>query len=161
MLSLFLWFPYHGSCVIRSLPCRVENGDVSELSRERELLPHTNGGIPLLSRVWSSGAAGFLKCLVLHWVMSLDWFIAFRQAVALKAPCLTRALKWEPLHHQQRLLGGSRSLVEDHAKFLLVFTVSQLPKNLDAVQFIRGGMHIATHIVPLWVLNNLHRLNGD
>ena len=41
------------------------------------------------------------------------------------------------------------SVVEDHAEFLLMFTVSQLPKNLDAVQFINGGIHIAAYTVPL------------
>lgn len=68
------------------------------------------GGIPLLSCIWSSGAVGFLKCLILHWVMSLGWFLTFRQTVVLKAPCLTRALKWELLCDRQWVLGGICSL---------------------------------------------------
>lgn len=39
----------HGSCFIRSLPCRIEKGDVSELRGGQELLPFTKGGTtPLL-----------------------------------------------------------------------------------------------------------------
>lgn len=39
---------------------------VSKLSGEQKLLPHTKRGSHLLSCVWSSGAAGFPDCLVLH-----------------------------------------------------------------------------------------------